>query len=215
MTILVLDPSHKATKMNEKKESASPIPNSKVAVKSSSNITEKTHRYTPYLVAFVYGITSDPLLTLTKSRSTIKTFANALWTKASHRPAVVQRPHFNFADYWMVVIRLVAIGLLVAGISIGVKEQYFSLSVRDSALRGAEVDADLKLALLEFVNKILDVLLLSSLEYMAVFVLTVWMVRVAPSSNSGPAHGTTFNDFGFKDELTKPWKTIISFVPRF
>lgn len=146
------------------------------------------------------------MLTLTKSRRNIKTCANAVWTKASHPPAVVERPRFRFFDCWMFITRLVAIGLLVAGLSFGIRQQYFSLSI--TRLFGAEVDADLKLALLGFVNKILDVLLLSSLEYMSSFLLTVWMSRASH------AHGATFSDFELKEELTKPWMAIINFATR-
>jgi hypothetical protein len=77
---------------------------------------------------------------------------------------------------------------------------------------GEEVDADLKLAFLGFFNKSLDVLLVSSLEYMASFLLTVWMAQVPAAGRD--RHGATYDDFGLKDELTKPWMTVVSFITR-
>lgn len=74
---------------------------------------------------------------------------------------------------------------------------------------GAELDADLKLALLGFFNKSLDVILVSSLEYTASMMLTIWMI------SGGNSQGATFSDFGLKDELTKPWMTLVSFYTRY
>jgi hypothetical protein len=83
----------------------------------------------------------------------------------------VARPSLKFHDYWMIVVRIIAIGIILTGMSVGAKQTYVSLSA--SQVLGAEVDADLKLAALGFFNKSLDVLLVSSLEYTASFILTI------------------------------------------
>lgn len=110
----------------------------------------------------------------------------------------------------MITIRIVATGIITAGITLGATRTYISIGL--SRVFGEEVDADLKLAFLGFFNKSLDVILVSSLEYMASFLLTVWMAR-APAV-VGDRHGATYNDFGLKDELTKPWMTVASFITR-
>jgi hypothetical protein len=120
------------------------------------------------------------------------------------------RPNLKFHDYWIIFVRIIAIGIVLTGISVGAKQTYVGLSA--SQVLGAEVDADLKLAALGFFNKSLDVLLVSSLEYTASFILTIWMAW--PHSGIKPSAGATFSDFGLKDELTKPWMTIVSFITR-
>ncbi|KAF7670898.1 hypothetical protein GT037_011026 [Alternaria burnsii] len=136
--------------------------------------------------------------------------ANAAFLEARRRPASVTRPQLKLFDYWMIIIRIVATGIITAGITLGATRTYISIGL--SRVFGEEVDADLKLAFLGFFNKSLDVILVSSLEYMASFLLTVWMAR-APTVVGG-RHGATYNDFGLKDELTKPWMTVASFITR-
>jgi len=86
---------------------------------------------------------------------------------------VATRPGLKFADYWMLAIRVSVIGIIVTGVSLGAMRTYISIGL--TRVFGEEVDADLKLAFLGFFNKSLDVLLVSSLEYMASFFITVWM----------------------------------------
>lgn len=107
----------------------------------------------------------------------------------------------------MLTIRITAIGIIIAGITLGATQTYISIGL--SRVFGEELDADLKLALLGLFNKTLDVFLVSSLEYMASFFLTIWMAQT-----SSDRRGATFSDFGLKDELTKPWMTIAGFITR-
>jgi hypothetical protein len=129
-----------------------------------------------------------------------------MYTKVRHRPAVVTRFHFKLFDWWMLVIRVTAISLIIFGIVLGATRKYIPIGL--SRVFGEELDADLKLAFLGFFNKSLDVLLVSSLEYMASFTLTVWMAETPV------AVGATYSDFGLRDELTKPWMTVASFITR-
>jgi hypothetical protein len=110
----------------------------------------------------------------------------------------------------MLAIRITAIGIIIAAITLGATRTYISIGL--SRVFGEEVDADLKLAFLGFFNKSLDVLLVSSLEYMASFLLTVWMAQVPAAERD--RRGATYDDFGLKDELTKPWMTVVSFITR-
>ncbi|KAF2684457.1 hypothetical protein K458DRAFT_388932 [Lentithecium fluviatile CBS 122367] len=134
------------------------------------------------------------------------------YTRVSTRPAMVVRPQLKFRDLWMTCVRLLAFGIIVAAVFFGALQKIFSVST--SEFVGKEVDADLKLAFLGFFNKSLDVLLVGSLEYTASLLLTVWLARNRASTIKEPAHGATFADFGLKDELTKPWMTILSFATR-
>jgi hypothetical protein len=104
------------------------------------------------------------------------------------------KPPLSFSDYWISFVRLIAIAIILTGIAVGAKATYVPLST--SRIFGEEVDADLKLALLGFFNKSLDVFLVSSLEYMACFIQTLWMVHSDSPSHTQPARGATFGDFG-------------------
>jgi hypothetical protein len=119
---------------------------------------------------------------------------------------MVARSSVKYHDYWTIFVRIIAIGVILTGISVGAKRTYFSLSA--SQVLGVEVDADLMLAALRSFAKSLYVLLVSSLGYTDSFILTVWMAR-PPSGR--PSEGAMFSDFGLKDELMKPWTTIASF----
>ncbi|KAG9188045.1 hypothetical protein G6011_01968 [Alternaria panax] len=145
---------------------------------------------------------------LTPFRKRIATTANAIYLKANaaylearHRPAIVARERLRLKpfDYWMLFVRVAAIGIIITGITLGAKRTYITLGL--SRIFGEEVDADLKLAFPGLFNKSLDVLLVSSLEYMASLLLTIWMAQTSVKQ------GVTYNDFGLKDELTKPWMT--------
>jgi hypothetical protein len=122
---------------------------------------------------------------------------------------MAQRPPLKFADFWITFLRLVSFAIIITGLAFGARQTYFSVGV--SRVVGTEIDADLKLALLGFFNKSLDVILVSSLEYTASMMLTVWMAR---SKIGKTPTGADFNDFGLKDELTKPWMTLASFFTR-
>ena len=88
-------------------------------------------------------------------RERVVVVAKNIYAKIRHRPAVATRPGLKFADYWMLAIRMSAIGIIVTGISLGAMRTYISIGL--SRVFGEEVDADLKLAFLGFFNKSLDV----------------------------------------------------------
>lgn len=123
------------------------------------------------------------------------------------------RPPLKLRDIWITTIRIVAIGILLVGVSMGAIQRYFPLTA--GQVLGADVDAELKLAFLGLFNKSLDVLLVSSVEYTASLILTIWMAKSRTSYAANTAIGVMFADFGLKDELTKPWMTIASFVTRY
>jgi hypothetical protein len=125
---------------------------------------------------------------------------------------MVIRPHLKIVDAWIAFLRLAASCIIIAGLCFGARQSYFSVGV--SRVWGTELDADLKLALLGFFNKTLDVILVSSLEYTASMMLTVWMARAGTSSTVSLVGGATFSDFDLKDELTKPWMTLVNFFTR-
>ena len=135
--------------------------------------------------------------------------AKNIYAKIGHRPAVATRPGLKFADHWILAIRISVIVIIVAGISLGAMRTYISIGL--TRVFGEEVDADLKLAFLGFFNKSLDVLLVSSLEYMASFFITVWMAQTVAV---GDRRGVKYSYFGLREELTKPWMTVSSFVTR-
>jgi hypothetical protein len=125
---------------------------------------------------------------------------------------MVVRPQLKLRDLWMTCVRIIAFAIIIAAVCFGASHKIFAAST--SEVLGKEVDTDLKLAFLGFFNKSLDVLLVSSLEYTASLLLTVWMARSGASTVKQPARGAKFADFGLKDELTKPWMTIVSFAIR-
>ncbi|KAF2195278.1 hypothetical protein K469DRAFT_7270 [Zopfia rhizophila CBS 207.26] len=79
---------------------------------------------------------------------------------------------------------------------------------------GLKLDLNTKLAFLGFFNKLLDVFLIESLEHTASVVPITGMTSPKSVPPAQSAHGATFVDFRFKDELIKPWATLRSFWER-
>jgi hypothetical protein len=149
-------------------------------------------------------------LVIITNEASSKNVANTIrrmhaWASRHAKAATQSKLKFN--DFWIALLRLTALVIIFVGISFGAKQTYLSIGV--SHVLGAELDADLKLALLGFLNKSLDIILVSSLEYTASMMLTIWMI------SGGRSKGATFSDFGLKDELTKPWMTLVSFYTRY
>lgn len=115
-----------------------------------------------------------------------------------------------FQLFWTQTYRLVSVGILITGITFGAKG--FKLTLKDITVAVYNIDSDLQLALLGFFNKMLDVLLVSSLEYTASVLLTTWMT--AEQATGKEPRGATFIDMDIKNELTKPWMTLYSFAVR-
>jgi len=72
-------------------------------------------------------------------------------------------------------------------------------------------DADLQLALIGFLNKVLDVIVQASLKHTASILLTAWMACGYKGSGKP---GVNLLDFELKDELVQPWTCIINFQKR-
>jgi hypothetical protein len=118
------------------------------------------------------------------------------------------RPKPSLSDIWILLVRLVAIGIITTGIILGATG--FHVHLEEATVLWYHAEADLQLALLGLFNKVLDVLLVSSLEYTASILITTWMT----AERSQDERGATFGDFELKNELTKPWMTIWAFVWR-
>ncbi|KAH7071502.1 hypothetical protein BKA63DRAFT_518061 [Paraphoma chrysanthemicola] len=129
-----------------------------------------------------------------------------------HGVQLFERAQLTFGDYWMLLLRLIALTILTVGLSFGAAQSYFAVGT--SQVLGREVDTDLKLAFLGIFNKILDVMVLSSLEYTACLILTVWMTKPEKCATGTATRGVISDDFDLKDELTKPWMTLILFYNR-
>lgn len=127
---------------------------------------------------------------------------------------MTSQPGFTLADYWMAFVRLLALVAIGVGLSFGAQQTYFTIGT--SRVFGKDVDPDLKLAFIGIFNKSLDVLVLSALEYTLLIILTRWMImpRQTPDPARKTGAGVALRDFDLKDELTKPWMTIIAFIIR-
>jgi hypothetical protein len=80
----------------------------------------------------------------------------------------------------------------------------------DTSILGVDVNVDLQLALLGFLNKVLDVFVQTSLKHSASVLLTVWMAL-----SSSKFSGVNVTDFKLKEELTQPWTCIWNFWTRY
>ena len=112
--------------------------------------------------------------------------------------------------------RLAAISVIIIALAFGTRHTTFTLRPQD--IFSYEIDVDLQLALIGVINKVFDLLITTSLEDSAGVLVTLWMTSRAfdsfPALNKGHAVGARLEDFGLKDELTKPWKSIGAFVSR-
>lgn len=81
----------------------------------------------------------------------------------------------------------------------------------DTSLFGLGIDVDLQLALIGFLNKILDTVVQASLKHTASVCLTAWM---AWDTGKSGRPGVNLVDFGLKDELVEPWTCVANFWKR-
>jgi hypothetical protein len=79
---------------------------------------------------------------------------------------------------------------------------------RDTSVLGFGVDVDAQLALVGFLNKILDIFVQASLSHTASIFLTVWMALGSRFS------GVSLIDYELFYELTQPWTCISNFWRR-
>lgn len=89
----------------------------------------------------------------------------------------------------------------------GASRRMFDFS--DTSILGFGVNVDLQLALVGFLNKVLDVFVQASLKHSASIFLTVWMAL-----SSSKFSGVNITDFKLKDELTQPWTCVWNFWTR-
>lgn len=94
-------------------------------------------------------------------------------------------------------------GAMVIAIVFGATGKVFNIPM--GSILTFEVDPDTQLALLGFINKIMDLLVTTSLEQVA----AMWITRSMISSD-----GVALADFELGEELTKPWKALSFFVQR-
>ena len=93
-------------------------------------------------------------------------------------------------------------------IAIGFGGSSRNFSVKTKQVLGRTVDADLQLAFLGLINKIMDLLLTKALQLTAGVIVTLWMTT--PRSNPG----ARLADFDLGEELTKPWEACGKFSER-
>jgi hypothetical protein len=95
---------------------------------------------------------------------------------------------------------------LCSAIYFGAKWRTFNFN--NSSVLGFGINVDTQLALVGFLNKVLDIFVQASLKHTASIFLTVWMALGSRFS------GVNMKDFELKDELTQPWTCIFNFWTR-
>lgn len=99
--------------------------------------------------------------------------------------------------------KLIIVGAILTAIGFGGSARVFTIKTK--AILGSTVDADLQLAFLGLINKIMDLFVTKALQVTAGVVLTLWMTR---------GSGIRLADFELGEELTKPWAAISRFQGR-
>ena len=109
---------------------------------------------------------------------------------------------------WFVQLagKIVVLCAILIAIRFGGSSRNFS--VKTKQVLGRTVDADLQLAFLGLINKIMDLLLTKALQLTAGVIVTLWMTR--PRSSPG----ARLADFDLGEELTKPWEACGKFSER-
>jgi hypothetical protein len=87
---------------------------------------------------------------------------------------------------------------------LGLKRERWAL--KGTTLGKIQFDEELQLITIGLVNKSLDVIVQAVLEHMARLLNTLWMVQ--------DSVGATMQDMQLKNEMTKPWDSIIAFRRR-
>ena len=109
---------------------------------------------------------------------------------------------------WFVQLAGKIVVLCAILIAIGFGGSSRNFSVKTKQVLGRTVDADLQLAFLGLINKIMDLLLTKALQLTAGVIVTLWMTR--PRSSPG----ARLADFDLGEELTKPWEACGKFSER-
>ena len=109
---------------------------------------------------------------------------------------------------WFVQLAGKIVVLCAILIAIGFGGSSRNFSVKTKQVLGRTVDADLQLAFLGLINKIMDLLLTKALQLTAGVIVTICMTR--PRSSPG----ARLADFDLGEELTKPWEACGKFSER-
>jgi hypothetical protein len=109
---------------------------------------------------------------------------------------------------WFVQLagKLIVLCAILTAIGFGASSRSFG--VKTKQVLGRTVDADLQLAFLGLINKIMDLLITKALQITAGVIVTLWMTR----QRSDP--GVRLADFDLGEELTKPWEACAKFSER-
>jgi hypothetical protein len=130
-------------------------------------------------------------------------------TNWRHRPSDLARVDLRgHKTLWFVQLAGKAIVLCAILIAIGFGGSSRNFSVKTRQVLGSTVDADLQLAFLGLINKIMDLLITKALQITAGVIVTLWMTRL----RSDP--GARLADFDLGEELTKPWEACGKFSER-
>jgi hypothetical protein len=141
---------------------------------------------------------------LPRLRPSLSSFSN--WR---HRPSDLARVDLRgHKALWFVQLAGKAIVLCAILIAIGFGGSSRNFSVKTRQVLGSTVDADLQLAFLGLINKIMDLLITKALQITAGMIVTLWMTR--PKSDPG----VRLADFDLGEELTKPWEACGKFSER-
>jgi hypothetical protein len=131
------------------------------------------------------------------------------FTDWRHRPSDLARVDLRgHKALWFVQLagKLIVLCAILTAIGFGGSSRNFSVTTK--RVLGSTVDADLQLAFLGLINKIMDLLITKALQITAGVVVTVWMTR--PRSEPG----VRLADFDLGEELTKPWEACAKFSER-
>ena len=131
------------------------------------------------------------------------------FTDWRHRPSDLARVDLRgHRTLWFVQLAGKIMVLCAILIAIGFGGSSRNFSVKTKQVLGRTVDADLQLAFLGLINKIMDLLLTKALQLTAGVIVTLWMTR--PRSSPG----ARLADFDLGEELTKPWEACGKFSER-
>ena len=131
------------------------------------------------------------------------------FTDWRHRPSDLVRVDLRgHRTLWFVQLAGKIMVLCAILIAIGFGGSSRNFSVKTKQVLGRTVDADLQLAFLGLINKIMDLLLTKALQLTAGVIVTLWMTR--PRSSPG----ARLADFDLGEELTKPWEACGKFSER-
>ncbi|KAK3682508.1 hypothetical protein B0T22DRAFT_286114 [Podospora appendiculata] len=151
------------------------------------------------------GVTIElSALTVGNATATRSRFAacKTLLTRSEDEKRYAHNLGLDATREWLayLITPTLAIGVLVTALVLGGVHRQMARA-GTQVVFGIGIDEDLQIAMLGLVNKLVDLLVLFSLEKMALLYATVWMVQ--------PDVGATVQDVEqLKGELAKPWVAL-------